>query len=104
MNKLYLVTSNSTWGSCPKKIFPTRMEAEYFVWECNQANKDKFIMSYLSVNELELSLQPLAGKDYDKFKKQRIEAIDKEIKEKKEHSAKDLDGVWKLEEEKNNYK
>lgn len=89
-----------------ESVFLSKQEAEYYVWQQDKANRAtlyssfSYRVSYLSAPaEVDLKSVVCSGKDWDKFKKEQIERIDKEIEENSRHSEEDLQKVDALKKE-----
>lgn len=105
--KVYIVSVTHMWGSSPRGFFLSRKDAEFYAWNKNQERQQveySFGGGYYGVEEVE-ALSPISDeKLFAKFKKEKIERVEKSIAERQKCAEGDAKSIEDLTAELNEYK
>lgn len=100
--KIYIVSLGSFGFSYPHKAFLDKEEAEFYAWSQNQKHEDSMVWrsSFYVVSDIEILKVEKSSKEYEKFKKEKIADIEKDIQKKKDCKSSDEKSIEELEAQK----
>jgi hypothetical protein len=99
-----LTRSMSFMGSSfPVRVFLSQEDADFYVWTTRQDRGDGLYRDYYSAKEVEVGVVDKTGKDFVKFKAEKLKEIDKAIEKRAACADEDEAAMARLRKEREHY-